>query len=196
MQQTDTSRRELNRLQTWEAVHQAAIELVLSVGLAGATIDSIAERAAVSRRTFFNYFEAKEDAVLGTRAPALTPEDLAAFESSTEDAFGRVARLMTAAVRSAFHDLPSFTKRHAHLLKQYPELRARVEQHVRGAESLVREVLAATAPADEETRVLLMTAGTVMRYAFTPNPDGSINDAPDDVEAAIARFRSVLAQIL
>ena len=65
MQTPAAPRRELNRRATWHAVHAAAVELVLSDGLAATTADSIAERAGVSRRTFFNYFPSKEEAVLG-----------------------------------------------------------------------------------------------------------------------------------
>ena len=38
-------------------------------GLAAATVEAITERAGVSRRTFFNYYPTKEDALLGTTSP-------------------------------------------------------------------------------------------------------------------------------
>lgn len=57
--------RERKRLRTSEAIHLAAIELVLDRGLESTTIDLISDRADVSTRTFFNYFSSKEDALLG-----------------------------------------------------------------------------------------------------------------------------------
>jgi AcrR family transcriptional regulator len=47
-----------------EALWYAAIELFGSQGFAGTTIEQIAERAGVSRRTFFRYFSSKEDIVV------------------------------------------------------------------------------------------------------------------------------------
>lgn len=51
------------RTATRQRIAQAAAQLVLSRGLAGATVDDIAETAAISRATFFRYFNSKEDAV-------------------------------------------------------------------------------------------------------------------------------------
>ena len=45
----------------------------MSGGLEQAAVEVIAENAGASPRTFFNYFPAKEDAVLGLRVPALEP---------------------------------------------------------------------------------------------------------------------------
>jgi len=66
--------RERKRAQTSEAIHVAAAELVLEGGLEATTIDAITERAGVSTRTFFNYFPAKEDAVLGFDEVAVSAE--------------------------------------------------------------------------------------------------------------------------
>ncbi|WP_375385156.1 TetR/AcrR family transcriptional regulator [uncultured Microbacterium sp.] len=66
--------RERKRVKTSEAIHAAAIELVLERGLEAATVDAISERADVSSRTFFNYFPSKEDAVLGVDEAAVTAQ--------------------------------------------------------------------------------------------------------------------------
>lgn len=44
-----------------EMLQDAAFELFLENGYAGTTVEQIAQRAGVSRNTFFNYFEAKGD---------------------------------------------------------------------------------------------------------------------------------------
>ncbi len=49
-------RRELNKVRTREAIVGALRELVAEVPAADVTVDQVAERAGVSRRTFFNYF--------------------------------------------------------------------------------------------------------------------------------------------
>jgi len=62
--------RERKRADTRRRIEKAAVEIVDDLGLDALTIDAISERADVSPRTFFNYFDSKEDAVLGLR-----PED-------------------------------------------------------------------------------------------------------------------------
>jgi AcrR family transcriptional regulator len=193
MQTPAAPRRELNRRATWQGIHAAAVTLVLSDGLSATTADAVAEHAGVSRRTFFNYFATKEDAVLGTRAPRLDADDLAAFSRSGGDDFGRVVRLMTAAVRSIFLDLPSFTLEHRRLLKRHPELLARIDARVREAEALEHGVLAERSGAGGDSdRALVLMAGAVMRFAFAPDADGVIHDSPEAVDAAIERFRGLL----
>ncbi|MFI7005119.1 TetR family transcriptional regulator [Streptomyces sp. NPDC050145] len=62
-------RRQLKALRTREALAEAAVELVLEKGLAAVTVEAIAERADVTRRTFSRHFTGKEDAALDfTRA--------------------------------------------------------------------------------------------------------------------------------
>ncbi len=47
--------------------------LVLRDGLEHTTVDAISELANVSPRTFFNYFDSKDSAILGLRAPSPEP---------------------------------------------------------------------------------------------------------------------------
>lgn len=60
--------RELKKRQTRIAMHRAALELVLEHGLAGVTVEAIAQRAGVSTRTFFNHWTTKESAIIGVLA--------------------------------------------------------------------------------------------------------------------------------
>jgi AcrR family transcriptional regulator len=59
-----TSLRERKKLETFRALQSAAQRLVLERGLDHVTIDEIADAANVSKRTFFNYFECKEAALV------------------------------------------------------------------------------------------------------------------------------------
>ena len=65
--------RERKRAQTRRRLEEAAIDLALRDGLDQVTIEAITERADVSRRTFFNYFDSKDDAILGLRPPDVAP---------------------------------------------------------------------------------------------------------------------------
>ncbi|ATE54609.1 TetR family transcriptional regulator [Actinosynnema pretiosum] len=62
-------RRQRKTLRTREALASAAVELVVARGLRAVTVEEIADRADVTRRTFSRYFAGKETAVLdGVRA--------------------------------------------------------------------------------------------------------------------------------
>ncbi|ORB06801.1 TetR family transcriptional regulator [Mycobacterium mantenii] len=84
-----------------QRIATAAAQLVASRGLAGATVDRIADSADIGRATFFRYFNSKEDAVaegmnahwLGriTTALAAQPPQLTALEAVI-GAFGELAR--------------------------------------------------------------------------------------------------------
>jgi AcrR family transcriptional regulator len=65
--------RERKKRATRRALIASAQTLVAERGLDGATIEDICERAGVARRTFFNYFETKEDATLGWSEDAVDP---------------------------------------------------------------------------------------------------------------------------
>ncbi|TDD26010.1 TetR/AcrR family transcriptional regulator [Nonomuraea diastatica] len=62
--ETTVGLRERKKAATRQAVHEAALRLVVEHGLDHVTVESIADAANISRRTFSNYFAGKEDAVL------------------------------------------------------------------------------------------------------------------------------------
>ncbi|GAB3548322.1 TetR family transcriptional regulator [Arthrobacter tumbae] len=74
----DGGLRERKRRATRASICTIARELTASSGLSGFTIEELCERVGISRRTFFNYFPSKEDAVLGHAEDAHLPEDLVA----------------------------------------------------------------------------------------------------------------------
>jgi AcrR family transcriptional regulator len=58
------SLRERKKAATRQALHAAVLELAVSKGFDAVTVESIADHANVSRRTFSNYFANKEEALL------------------------------------------------------------------------------------------------------------------------------------
>ncbi|MGN8049228.1 TetR/AcrR family transcriptional regulator [Curtobacterium sp. 22159] len=68
--------RDRKRLETRHRIAEAARTLALEQEIDHTTIEQIAARAEVSPRTFFNYFESKEDAVLGHTELDLSTEAL------------------------------------------------------------------------------------------------------------------------
>jgi AcrR family transcriptional regulator len=92
---------ERKRTATRQRIAAAAAQLVAGAGLAGATVDRIADAAAIGRATFFRYFNSKEDAIAEgvnivwleriTTALAAQPEGLTAIEAVV-GAFADLAR--------------------------------------------------------------------------------------------------------
>lgn len=195
------SLRERQRLHTLHEIHAAALHLVESDGLAAATVDAIAERAGISRRTFFNYFATKEDAVLGTRPPTVPADALTQFfEDESTDRFTRTVRLIVAIIRSSVFDSSSFETRRT-LAHRFPELKVRLQQHVSTAEGLLEAVLAekfgtdAPNTSDDSAKALLMLSGTVIRFVYARDPSLGESDETAAIESAISTFRKVLQDI-
>ena len=61
----DPGLRERKRAATRTAITAAARALTSARGLNGYTVEEVCEAAGISRRTFFNYFPTKEDAIIG-----------------------------------------------------------------------------------------------------------------------------------
>ena len=78
----DVGLRERKRRQTQSALIADARRLTLVHGLGGFTIEQLCDDVGVSRRTFFNYFPSKEDAVLGLSGDGPPEELLTRFVES------------------------------------------------------------------------------------------------------------------
>ena len=80
MAQSAIPLRELKRTETAHRITTSAQRLTEERGLDGFTMDDLAAAAEVSRRTLFNYFPSKTDAVLGA-VPDLPEEVVDAFRA-------------------------------------------------------------------------------------------------------------------
>jgi AcrR family transcriptional regulator len=78
--------RDRKRMETRARLEQAAVALVLRDGLERTTVDAISAMADVSPRTFFNYFDSKDSAILG-----LSPAEMSdqAVSDHLADSAGR-----------------------------------------------------------------------------------------------------------
>jgi AcrR family transcriptional regulator len=124
MQEQTLGLRDRKRLETRARLEAAAVSLALEGGIEHATVDAISERADVSSRTFFNYFDSKEDAILGIRDIEATAQELAEHAAGSADA-------ISAVVGSLFHVIgPSLRDTAAHhnrmeIIKRFPQLLSR-----------------------------------------------------------------------
>lgn len=74
--------RERKRRETRLRIEDCGTALILERGFDQVTLEEICDRAGVSRRTFFNYFDSKDQVASGTGLPPLRSEDLAPFATT------------------------------------------------------------------------------------------------------------------
>ncbi|WP_424465919.1 TetR family transcriptional regulator [Pseudoclavibacter helvolus] len=198
------SLRERNRIDCWHAIHDAAADLTIERGLDETTIDAISERAGVSRRTFFNYFPSKEDAVLGMQAPTIPDGAVSDFRTGEGDSFGRTMRLMLAVLDSAIPDHDDFPRRRT-LAERHPVLEERLRRHISAAEDIVLSILsdpdgevrAESRSGDiESAKALLSLAATILRFTSRNDPHGILVDREAAINRSIDVFRKAISEAL
>ena len=211
-QQTDAVEpaglRERKKVARRLALIDATHALVERDGLEGATVEAICAYAGVSTRTFFNYFESKDDAVLGIAPWALDPSVGDAFAAG-----GPTGRLMTDLeyVVTNLLDAPMIGRARIEaamaLARRDPRLLVRMmawmEQNRGEVEALVRRRLGPDAPPHrlELVGILVMV---IVRATFerrggdgSGGADGGADDgagAEAEVAAVVGELRDILAQ--
>ena len=169
--------RERKRAETHRRLEEAAIGLALRDGLDKVTIDAISARADVSRRTFFNYFDSKDDAVLGVSPPDVSAEavgeHLARYADS--DTVESIIGLIIAVLGPSI-DEPALHQSRLEVIRQHPELLermlARMARITEQLTAAVRTIIARNAtggggqPVSEGVaETLLMTCAGAVRAA-------------------------------
>jgi AcrR family transcriptional regulator len=120
--------RQFKKQQAREAIFNAALDLFFKKGFEQTTVDEIADKAVVSRRTFFRYYASKEDVLvvwmddMGLRMQADLRSNLAKDDQFTalQDVMMRNADALMADMDSAIalarlsFGTPSVKSHHAH----------------------------------------------------------------------------------
>ena len=197
--------RDLKRARTFRRIHEAAVELALRDGLAAATVSDIADRAEVSRRTFFNYFPSKEDAVLGIQEPQIPPAALEAFlhpalpPPDTPGGGDRFSQALELTVTTMASFGPRTSTKVRAILSAHPELVDRIGAHRTATQELLVTALTErlaeehrSAGTADSARALILLAGAVLRFAYGDDPDFLDDPDPTAVQAAVTAFRDAL----
>ncbi|WP_326565599.1 TetR/AcrR family transcriptional regulator [Amycolatopsis rhabdoformis] len=109
---------------TRQAIRAAAVALYRSRGPHDVTVDQICEKAGVSGRTFFNYFDSKEAAVFSIALTADGVRTGVAARPAKESPLASLRAVFTERFEEVSND-PTFGDR-ALLLREYPELWGRL----------------------------------------------------------------------
>lgn len=166
-----TSPAERRRAATRQRVAAVAAQLVAGRGLAGATVEHIADAADISRATFFRYFNSKEDAIAEgvnlvwlnriTTALAAQPPQLTATEAVTA-AFGDLA-LGFAEIEDQVRELATLTRSSETLDAWTLHIYVRYESAIA---ELVAPRMRDLAPQDPRPRLLGALAMATVRIAL------------------------------
>ncbi len=142
MQISETGLRERKRAETRERLETAAVTIAARDGLEHATVDAICQAADVSPRTFFNYFDSKEDAIVGLRDSTITDEQVAELlgEHAGADVAELTIRLMFRVINPSIASSKLFAPR-MKIVKQHPHLLGRIaDQMGRMTEQLTKAI--------------------------------------------------------
>ncbi|MGW6532368.1 acyl-CoA-like ligand-binding transcription factor [Streptomyces venezuelae] len=179
------------------AMANAAVDLALAHGLDQVTVETISDRADVSRRTFSRYFTGKEDAVVDAlrvdyarinAALAARPEG-----ESPLTAYHRALRNWLDDEPTAWHRLPRSADL-LRLLHEEPSLLPaylRVQDEAKAASvAIVADRLGLDAERDLRPALAVSLAvgafGTAVRFWIAPGDNGALPPLIDAAFAALA----------
>lgn len=181
-----------------EALVDATHRLAAEHGLAQVTVEAVCAEVGVSVRTFFNYFESKDDAVLGLAHWGIDPDAAATFAGGGPS--GDLLPDLQALVAHVL-DHPPLGKermeRAFEVARGHPELLVRAYTHVRGLhdelESLVRRRLGDGA--DES--VVMLAGGLLMVLSHATfvrwDASGRAGDVHDHLPSVVADLAAIAA---
>jgi len=180
-----------------DEIARAAWELFDIEGYEATTVEVIAERAGISRRSFFRYYSSKEDVVVGT-SDALAEDFLAAFRArpAGETPLEAIRRALRPVVVERVKDTGQ-ARAIMRLLRESPTLRrAMMERHARLEERLAALLATRTGadPRRDPTPALLaFVARALIDTAFNVWFDQRPADAGAMVDDLFRRLRAVVA---
>jgi AcrR family transcriptional regulator len=143
--------RERRKRATRAALRAATLDLGLERGLGDVRIEEIAERAGVSPRTFFNYFDTKEDAAL-LDVLTLRDDELATLSGPPDALWPQLAALFAADVERSADAGPNLP-RLMELQARHPVLQSRQMAEFSRFEGRLAAAIAACLPPDDAGRM-------------------------------------------
>lgn len=174
MAESAGSPREFRRAETTRALIRASRRLTAERGLGGFTLEELCTDVAISRRTFFNYFASKDDAVLGVPIERTDAAATGRFVAGGSPDSGLSATLLTDLAVLAEErwqaldiapdtvgDLFRAVEREPRLLKRMLELGAEGER----ADARLIEQREGLEPGDLRAQVAAQIVGALVRSA-------------------------------
>lgn len=121
--------RERKKQRTREQLQHVALELFAERGFDQVTADEIAERAEVSRSTFFRYFRTKEEVLLGRADELLAELDQSLADRPREEPLSQSVRRALQAMAAAYEDRRVEVLAILEVASSHPDVLARALEH-------------------------------------------------------------------
>jgi AcrR family transcriptional regulator len=183
--------RERKRAATRGSISAIARSLTAERGLNGYTVEEVCEQAGISRRTFFNYFPSKEDAILGHVDDELPEEIFTDFiRGGTGSRSGGISHtllqdLVELALKMSerMSSSEEETRQLIGVIKKEPQLMLKIIGATEEREAHFARVLAAregVAPDHPVVRMAVVAMGSIARHTsmayFSEGNDRSYQD--------------------
>ncbi|OAN35194.1 TetR/AcrR family transcriptional regulator [Microbacterium sp. H83] len=163
------SLREKRKRETTRALTETARRLTTDRGFAGFTVEELCAEVGVSRRTFFNYFESKENAVFGFAAIDSRQEALEAEFAARDGALLDDFIDLTIARFELFNPLDDAPALFA-IIEQEPRLLkaafAQLAENERRDMALIVQRTGESADAELRAEVMVHTVGALVRLSM------------------------------
>ncbi|WP_432543308.1 TetR/AcrR family transcriptional regulator [Kineococcus sp. SYSU DK002] len=185
----EPSLRERRRAETTQQIADAAVDLALENGWNAVTVDEIAARAGISRRTFFNYFATKDEALFHNTM-AWRPELLQEFHDSPLPLADALEALFERQVESETHDRDRALQLMG-LVETSPELLPGLLVRMAAVEDALARAIAARGADEFTARTVAAVAGAVLRVSGSTWLSGLQPDLLTSTRAAWAALRTL-----
>ncbi len=180
------------------ALSAAAEQLFLSRGFERTTAEQIAHAAGVSRRTFFRYYESKEDVLVerSDRWGECLYAELAA-RPPEEPPLLAIRNALVPAVEMGIGD-PDFLRWAIRVLREERVVRRAIMERRNRLEERIAALMAerlGAGPDDKKPMLLAFVTRALHDTAFNAWYDDETDDVPGLVDGLIAQLRAVVAEI-
>ncbi len=171
-----TPLRERKRRATFRRIEDAATALVEKHGFDNVTVEDICRDADISRRTFFNYMDSKDEAVLGVSPMMLSPERQEEFVATPSD---NLVKSALEHIAASLHDAESED------LEPGTDAGHLATVRVRRQRIIAAEPAAALMSINRFREQSTLVHGLIERHLEDHPADRRLPDQPLPVEAAI-----------
>jgi AcrR family transcriptional regulator len=184
------SLRDRRRTETTRLISESALDLALEAGWESVTVEDVAARAGISRRTFFNYFATKDEALLHNAMP-LDPGMLDDFKNSTTPLLQAVEEFFVAMTSTDSHDRERAIQV-MRLVESSPDLLPGLLARIAASEEVLADAIVERDGVDRFTAVTVAgLAGAIARVAGMSWLSGLQPDPVTSARAAWAVLREL-----
>lgn len=184
--------RERQRRASLQHIHEAALALANAKGVADTTVAEIAERAGVSRRTLFNYYATKEDAIVGLARTELHQQALEEYLAAPadEDELTRIVMLIVRTLQPMLLEGQTPQQRRE-IVAAHPELKFSILHRYNEVQDQVCEAVMSRLD-DTKAEMLVALAGMIVRYGMRHHPRLLTNPSLAAFTPIIRAFREIM----